>query len=101
APLDAAAAGELGRVPAGQRRDLDDVARVGRVDELAAADVDADMARTGEEDEIAGLQLADRHRRAHAVLRVRAVRQRNADLREHVHDEARAVEAARGRSTPY
>ncbi len=37
--------------------DLHDVARVRCVHELAAADVDADVAEAVEEDEVAGLQL--------------------------------------------
>ena len=40
-----------------EARDLHDVARVRRVDELAAADVDPDVAETVEEDEVAGRQL--------------------------------------------
>ncbi len=40
-----------------EARDLDDVAGVRRVDELAAADVDADVAEAVEEDEVAWLEL--------------------------------------------
>src|SRR5919198_2259571 len=72
--LDAPAAGEGGGVPAADARDLDDVAGVRGVDELTAADVDADVARTGEEHEITGLQVVDSDRRAHPELSVRAVR---------------------------
>src|SRR5436190_21698337 len=71
------------------------------VDELAAADVDADVAGACEEDEVAGLELADRYRRAHRKLRVRAVRHRDADLREGVHDKAGAIETAWRRATPH
>ena len=58
------------RVPAGHARDLHDVAGVRRVDELAAADVDADVAETVEEDEVAGLELVAARPVRPAVLRV-------------------------------
>ena len=52
-----AARADVGRrVPAGQRRDLHDVAGVRRVDQLVPADVDPDVAEAVEEDEVAGLQ---------------------------------------------
>src|SRR4029077_20953786 len=70
--LDAPAACEIRRVVAGERRNLDHVAGVRRVDELPAADVDPDVAGTGEEHEVAGLQLTDRNRSAHTELRIRA-----------------------------
>src|SRR5205085_8572733 len=98
--LDAAGSDVRRGVPAGDRRDLDDVAGVRRVDEAVAADVDADMAEPVEEDEVAGLEIAPRDRGTHPVLRVRAVRQRDADLREGVHHEAGTVEARRGRPAP-
>src|SRR5436305_14561896 len=93
AALETPAADEGRRVPAGERGDLDHVARVRRVDEAPAADVDADMSEPVEEDEVAGLELRHRDRAAVAVLRVRAVREGDADLPVHVHHEARAVEA--------
>ena len=46
------------RVPAAERGDLDHVARVRRVDEAAAADVDPDVAEPVEEDDVARLQVA-------------------------------------------
>ena len=52
-----------------EARDLHDVAGVRRVDELAAADVDADVAEPVEEHEVAGLELIARDVRAdRAVL---------------------------------
>ena len=63
------------RVPGvGEARDLDDVARVRRVDELAAADVDADVAEPVEEDEVARLEL----RRARPASPPRTARRRGA-----------------------
>ena len=59
-----------------------------------------DVAEAVEEDEVAGLELVSGDRRAHAVLRGRVVRERDADLRVHVHDEAGAVEAGRARRRP-
>src|SRR5439155_25342126 len=56
ARLNSATAGERRRVPAAEAGDLDDVSGMRRVDELAAADVDPDVARAGEEDEVAGLE---------------------------------------------
>src|SRR6266480_1997595 len=49
--LNAAGADVGGVVPAGEWRDLDDIAGVRSVDELSAADVDADVAEAVEEDE--------------------------------------------------
>ena len=100
--LEDAAGADVGRrVPAlVEARDLDDVAGVRGVHELAAADVDADVAEPVEEDEVARLQLVLRDRRAHAVLRVGRVRQRDADCREGVDDEAGAVEAVRAGAAP-
>src|SRR6185312_1054757 len=98
--LDAPAAGEVRRVVAGERRDLDHVAGMRRVDELPTADVDPDVAGTSEEHEVARLQLADRNRSAHAELRIRAVRERDADLGKHIRNEAGAVEATRRRAAP-
>ena len=80
--------------------DPDDGAGVRRVDELSVADVDPDVAEPVEEDEVAGLELAPRHRDGIRVapLRDGVVRQRDADLGVGVHDEARAVEAAGARA---
>ena len=56
--LEAAAADPGGGVPGlVDARDLDHVARVRRVDELAPADVDARVAEAVEEDEVAGFEL--------------------------------------------
>src|SRR4029077_16746207 len=98
--LEPAAADERRRVPAAQRGDLDPVARVGRVNERATADVDADVPEAVEEDEVSRLELAHRDRAAVAVLRVRAVRERDADLRVDVHHEAGAVEPGRRGAAP-
>src|SRR5262245_34896181 len=70
------------------------------VHEVAAADVDALMTEVVEEDEIARLEIAPRDRDAVAVLRDRAVWQRDPDLGEHVHREARAIEAGRACAAP-
>src|SRR3954447_20655429 len=86
--------------PAAQAGDLDDVARVRSVDDLVAADVDALVGEAVEEDEVAGLELAARDRSSVAVLRGGVVRQRDPELRVDVHDEARAVEAGRRRTSP-
>ncbi len=57
------------RVPAVvQAGDLDHVARVRRVDELAAADVDPDVPEDVEEDEVARCELVTRNRCAVVVL---------------------------------
>src|SRR5437773_5937337 len=100
-PLDAASTYVRRGIPTADAGDLDDVAGVGRMNERAAADVDADMPEAIEEDEVAGLELVTRDRAAHAVLRVRAVRKRDADLREHVHHQPRAIEPRRRGATPY
>ena len=62
------------RAVLGEARDPDDVARVRRVHELTAADVDPHVAEAAEEDEIAGRELVVRNRRSHAVLRRRVMR---------------------------
>src|SRR5207249_12273049 len=51
----------LGGVPAAHAVDAHHGARVRRVDEPPAADVDPDVAETREEDEVTGLELAPRH----------------------------------------
>src|SRR5690348_5965280 len=71
-----------------------------RMDELAAADVDADVTRTCEEEEVARLELAHRNGRPHPDLGVRTVWKRDPDLGVDVHHESRAVEAARRRAAP-
>ena len=94
--LDAPGADVRGGVPGvAEARDLDDVARVWGVDELAVADVQADVAEPVEEDEVARLELVARHRCAVAVLRSGIVGQRDAELRVHEHHEPGAVEARR------
>src|SRR6266480_4387407 len=80
-------------VPPGDARDLDYVACVRRVDEGAAANVNADVPEPVEEDEVARLEVAARDGAAHPVLRVRAVRKRHPDLREDVHPATGAVDA--------
>src|SRR5438067_9641274 len=66
-------ADEIG--PAGDRRVLHDVAGLRRMDHLPTARIDADVVDVGaEEDEVAGLQVGDRHVRQHVVLRGRRVR---------------------------
>jgi hypothetical protein len=77
--------------------------RCAGVDELPVADVDPDVAETREEDEVAGLELAprDRDRPRVAPLSDGVVRQRDADLRVHVHHEAGTIEAARAGAAPH
>ncbi len=70
------------------------------MDELAIADVDADMTEPVEEDEVAGLELVARHRDAVVELVGSVVRQRDADLRVDEHHEPGAVEAARRGPAP-
>src|ERR671919_236521 len=95
----------LGAVVAGvatEGRDLHDIARVRGVDELVAADVDAHVPQTVEEDEVAGLDLVAGHVRAVVPDRGGVVRKRNPDLRVDEADEARAVEPLRRtRSAPH
>ncbi len=99
---DSSSAHVRGRVPAvRQARDLHDVARVRRVDELPSADVDAHVAEPVEEDEVARRELVARHGDAVVVLRRSVMRQRHAHLRIDVHREARAVEAGGRRPAPY
>src|SRR5262249_44467849 len=60
--LDPPRADVVAAVPAlGEAVDADDGARVRRVDELVAADVDAHMVEVVEEDEVARLELIARH----------------------------------------
>ena len=67
---------------------------VRRVDETAAADVDADVAEPVEEEQVARSQRPARDPAAEAELRDRVVRQRDPEVREDEAGEARAVEAA-------
>ena len=73
--------------------------RVGRVDHLAAADVQADVvgAAAEVEDQVAGLRLADRDPARGAVLRVAVVRQGHPGLTPRGHRQAGAVEGVRAR----
>src|SRR5436190_20915694 len=84
---DAARADVRRRVPAADARDLHDVTGVRGVDELIAADVDADVTQTVEEDKVAGLEVASADRNADVPLRAGVVRQRGADLRIDVRHE--------------
>src|SRR3954467_13934364 len=97
-PEQAARAREGGAVPAGERRDLDAGAGVRGVDEAAVADVEADMADAVEEHEVAGAERSARDVAAVRELRVRRARERDAEVRVDVADEAGAVEAAAGRA---
>src|SRR5207249_78092 len=80
-----------------ERRDLDDVARVRRVDELPVADVHPLVLRSAgarmEEDEVAGLKRARRDTRALVPLGAGVVRQVDSELAVDVHRQAGAVEA--------
>ena len=97
---DALGAVVLGSVRAAEAVDPDDGAGVRRVDEVSTAHIDPDVAEPVEEDEVAGLELAPRHRDGIRVapLRDGVVRQRDPDLGVRVHDETRAVEAAGARA---
>src|SRR5712691_12566589 len=96
------ASGAVDRVPVlGQRRHLDDRARMRRVDEAAVADVDADVADSVEEEKVPGLEGPQADAPADAELRVRGVGKADADACVDPAREARAVEAAAGRrATP-
>ena len=59
--LRAGGAVQVGRVPAGQRDLLDVLARHRCVDQVAAADVHADVALTGEVQQVTRLELGGRH----------------------------------------
>src|SRR5581483_4249161 len=90
----------VGRAVLGEGRDLDARAAVRRVDEAPVADVHADVPETAEEHEVAGPQRAARDAAAEAVVRVRAMRQVDAEALVDVADEAGAVEAAGARAAP-
>ena len=92
------------RVPAlGEAVDANVGAGMRRVDEVSASDVDPDVVEPVEEDEITGLKLVLRNRHGGRVVPLSdgVVRQRDAELAEHVLDETRAVEAARSCPGPY
>src|SRR6476646_262908 len=91
------------RVPAlAEAVDANVGAGMRRVDEVSASDVDPDVVQPVEEDEITGLKLVLRNRHGGGVVPLSdgVVRQRDAELAEHVLDETRAVEAARSRPGP-
>ena len=77
-----------------------------RVNERPVPDVHALVLRHAdgigvEEDEIPGLKLVARHAQAFVVLEARVVAELDAELRIHVHRQARAVEAGcRCRAAP-
>ena len=86
---------------AGHARDLDDVAGVRRLDEVAAADVHADVVEAVVEDEVARCELARRDVGARGPEGAREVRKpAEARLGVGPGDEARAVEAARCGAAP-
>ena len=65
------------------------------MDEPAGADVEANVTDAVEEDEVAGAQGPSADRAPAVELPERVVRQRDAEVREHVSREATAIEAAR------
>jgi hypothetical protein len=77
------------------------VAGVGRVDEAAAADVDADVVQVVEEHQVARAEAVHADVAAVAVLGGGEVGQVHAQLGVDVHDEAGAVEAARRGAAPH
>src|SRR5438105_4455850 len=77
-----------------ERRHLDDRAGVRRVYEAAVADVDADVADTVEEEQVAGLERAQRDAASEIELCVRGVGEADPDVGVDPAGEARAVEAA-------
>src|SRR6478672_9921873 len=92
------------RVPAlAEAVDANVDAGMRRVDEVSASDVDPDVVERVEEDEITGLKLVLRNRHGGGVVPLSdgVVRQRDAELAEHVLDETRAIEAARSCPGPY
>src|SRR6266542_5598549 len=76
---------------------MHDVARLRRVDVAAVPDVNADVSQAVEEQEVARLQGGERDAATHVVLRVRGVREADADMRVHPTGEAGAVETGAGR----
>ena len=87
-------AGPIRRVVA---LDANDAAGAGCVHELACtnrhADVRGATADGLEEQQIAGLDLVEIHRRALVILLAHFARQHSAELREYVLDESAAIEA--------
>src|SRR5436190_22896005 len=75
---DAAGAG-VARAPVGERRDLHPGAAVRRVNEAPVADVHPDVPESAEEDEVARLQPPAPDPPAEVEVRVRAVRQDDAE----------------------
>src|SRR5207302_7412549 len=73
-------AGAVEAAVTGEAVDANDGAGVWRVDELAAADVDAHVAEAVEEDEVARLHLRLRDRQRRVPLRDGVVRQRDPEL---------------------
>ena len=65
---------------------------MGRVHELAAADVDPDVVERVEEDQVSRLELIARHADSELVLRSGVVRERDPELRVDVGDEPGAIE---------
>src|SRR3954454_22939467 len=88
-------------VRAGQAADLDDRAGVRRVDEAAAAEVDADVASAIEEHEVAGAQSASSDVRPRRPLLVGDAGKRHADAAVHVLDQPGAVEAGEPLTAPH
>src|SRR4051794_39082774 len=90
-------------VPAREAVDANVGAGMRGVDEVSASDVDPDVVEPVEEDEITGLKLVSRNRHGGRVVPLSdgVVRQRDAELAEHVLDETRAVETARSCPGPY
>src|SRR5580765_4434421 len=80
-----------------ERRDLDDVAGVRRLDEAAVTDVHPLVLRAArarlEKDEVARAERPRRHTRAFVELRAGVMGELDAELGVDVHHEARAVEA--------
>jgi len=96
-----------GPVSLGQSAGLDPPLAAGGVDEAAAADIDAHVGDPplqlgrGEEDQIAGLELAPVHRPAGLVLSAGGAVEFDAVLSEDPVDQTRAIEAvARGFAAP-
>jgi spermidine/putrescine transport system permease protein len=88
-------------VPAGvKRRYRHHLAGLRRVDETAAADVDADVAEAREEHQVAGPKRGPAHVPAHLPLGVARMGKPDAELGVHPAGETRAIEAGRGGSSP-
>src|SRR6266850_8237264 len=83
-----------------EARDGHALARLTGVDEAAVADVDPVVVQAIEEDDVPRLEILARHRRAELILLRGVVRKIDSDLRVHVPDQPRAVEAGRTRAAP-